>query len=448
MTRRRAIWGSVYWLALAVTANCATHHTPTTYYVSGTGNDSANGRTTVTAFRTLQRAADMTQPSDTVYVMNGTYTNSCASCNVLNISTPGTANAWITYKAYPGQAPKIRFNGWEGIFFQPTAAYIEVSGFTIEGNNYNVTLEGAQKQSTTKPDPAYNGNCISSDGRKGTATERPHHLRILNNTIYACGGAGVGAIQSDYVTISGNTIYDTSWYSIYGSSAISTFEDWNSDSSTGTKIYITGNRIFGNGQRIPTASDGVITDGEGIIVDTGRNASFQPSIGISAYAGRTYIANNVVYGNDSSAIEVFQSDHVDVVNNSTYNNVRGPVLSGRGEVNVNAAADVNVLSNIFYASAGQNPATVLKNTSFILLDYNLYYNGVLFPGTASGPHDLMGNPLYVDPADSNRLNVLLTVQATSPAVGTGTSQLAPSTDFAGNPRSGRTGYDRGAYQRQ
>lgn len=431
-----------------VTANYVVPHTLITYYVSGTGNDSANGLTTATAFLTLQHAASVTQPGDTVYVMNGTYTNSCAGCDVVDITTPGTANAWITFTAYPGQTPLIQFDGWQAFHILSTAAYIEISGFTIEGNNYNVTLAGAQNQSTTNPDPAYNGNCIASDGRQGTPTQRPHHLRILNNTIFACGGAGVGIIQSDYVTISGNTIYDTSWYSIYGSSAISTFQDWNSDSSTGTKMYITDNRIFGNGQLIPTMGAGVITDGEGIIVDTNRNASFDPSIGIPTYTGRTYIANNVIYGNGSSAIEAFESDHVDIVDNSTYNNVLGPVLSGRGEVNVNAASDVNVLNNILYASAGQNPTTVLSNTSSILLDYNLYYNGSLYPGTMSGPHDLTGNPLYVDPADSNRLNVLLTVQPTSPAVGTGTSQLAPSSDFAGNPRPGPTGYDRGAYQQQ
>jgi hypothetical protein len=435
-------------MAAVVLARAAAPHAPVKYYVSGTGSDSENGQTAPTAFRTLQHAANVTQPGDTVYVMNGTYTNSCAGCNVLSISKPGDASAWITFTAYAGDKPKIQFNGWQGIFFQPTAAYIEVSGLTIEGNNYNVTLEGARKQSTTKVDPAYNGNCIASDGRKGTATQRPHHLRILNNTIFACGGEGVGTVQSDYVTISGNTIYDSAWYSIYGSSAISTFEDWNSDNSTATKMVITGNRIFGNGQLIPTASDGVITDGEGIIVDSCRNASYQPEIGIAAYTGRTYIANNVVYGNGSSAIEAFQSEHVDIAYNSTLNDVQGPVLSGRGEIFVNAASDINMQGNILYAATGQNPVTVLKNSNAILLDYNLYYNGVLPPGTVSGPHDVTGDPQYLDPGDADRFKVLLAVLPTSPAVGTGTANLAPATDFAGHPRPGPKGYDRGAYQQQ
>lgn len=420
------------------------------YYVSGTGSDSANGLTPSTAFLTLQHAANVTQPGDTVYVMNGTYSNSCTSCDVLDISTPGTANAWITYTAYPGQTPIISFNGWEGIFFEPTAAYVQVSGFTVIGNNANVTLAQAQAQSTTNPNPAYNGNCIAADGRNGTATVRPNHIRILNNIISECGGGGVGTAWSDYVTISGNTIYNSAWYSIYGASGISTWENWNSDSSTAYKMIITGNRLFGNAQLVPTYPDGVILDGEAIIIDSTRNSAYNATNDpLPPYTGRTLIANNVIYNNGSSAIEVFQSDHVDVVNNSSYQDVTNPPLTGRGEMNLNQTSDVNVINNIFYSSTGQNPvASVPNTTSSILLNYNLYYNGTNAGDIPSGPNDLTGNPLYVDPADANPLNVLLSVSPSSPAVGTGTSNLAPSTDFAGNPRPGSKGYDRGAYQQQ
>jgi len=179
------------------TANYAAPAPAVTYYVSGSGNDSNDGLTASTAFLTLQHAESVTEPGDTVYAMNGTYTNSCASCDVLDISTPGTANAWITFKAYPGQTPVISFNGWEGIFFEPSAAYVEVNGFTIVGNNANVTLAEAQAQSTSDPDPAFNGNCVAADGRQGTATVRPNHLRILNNTISECGGGGISTIMSD-----------------------------------------------------------------------------------------------------------------------------------------------------------------------------------------------------------------------------------------------------------
>ena len=429
-----------------VTANYAAATAAVTYYVSGTGNDSADGLTIATAFLTLQHAATLTQPGATVYAMNGTYTNSCPSCDVLDITIPGTPNSWITYKAYPGQSPVISFNGWEGIFFEPSAAYIEVNGFTVIGNNANVTLAQALAQSTTNPDPAFNGNCIASDGRMGTATVRPNHIRILNNIISECGGGGVGTAWSDYVTISGNTIYNSAWYSIYGASAISTWENWDSDSSTGYKMIITGNRIYGNEELVPVFDNNPpeITDGEAIIIDSTRNSAYNPTADpLPPYGGRTLIANG------SSAVEVFESDHVDVVNNSSYQNVTNPPLSGRGEMDLNQTSDVNVIDNIFYSAAGQNPvASVPKTTSSVTLNYNLYYNGSNIGDVPSGPNDLTGNPLYVDPADANPLNVLLTLSPGSPALGSGTSYLAPATDFAGNPRPGPNGFDRGAYQQQ
>jgi parallel beta-helix repeat protein len=381
--------------------------------------------------------------------MNGTYTNACPSCTVLDVSIPGTANGWITYKAYPGQTPIISFNGWEGVFFEPTAAYVEVNGFTIIGNNANVTLAEAQAQSTTNPDPAYNGNCVAADGRQGTSTVRPNHLRILNNIISECGGGGVAAIMSDYVTISGNTIYNASWYSIYGTSPISTLEDWNSDSSTDYKMIVTGNRIFGSQEFIPWISAGKITDGEGIIIDSTRNSAYQSTIPIAPYTGRTLVANNVIYSNGSSAIEVFESDHVDVVNNSSYQDILTPVLTGRGEMNMSNTSDVNVINNIFYSAAGQNPVAVAPGTtSSVVLNYNLYFGGTNTGDVPNGANDLVADPLYVDPADANRLIVNLAVSPNSPAVGSGTSNLAPTTDFAGKPRPGSKGYDRGAYQQQ
>jgi hypothetical protein len=435
-----------------VTANYAAATAASTYYVSGTGSDSNDGLTIATAFLTLQHAASLTQPGDTVYVMNGTYTNSCPSCDVLDITIPGTASNWITYKAYPGQTPVISFNGWEGVFFEPTAAYIEVNGFTVVGNNANVTLAEALAQSTSDPNPIFNGNCIASDGRMGTATVRPNHIRILNNIISECGGGGVGTAWSDYVTISGNTIYNSAWYSIYGASAISTWENWNSDSSTGYKMIITANRIYGNEELVPVFDNNppMITDGEAIIIDSTRNSAYNSTNDpLPPYTGRTLIANNVIYNNGSSAVEVFESDHVDVVNNSSYQNVTNPPLSGRGEMDLNQTSDVNVINNIFYSATGQNPvASVPNTTSSVTLNYNLYYNGSNTGDIPTGPSDLTGNPLYVDPADSNPLNVLLTLSPSSPALGSGTSYLAPATDFAGNPRPGPDGYDRGAYQQQ
>ena len=45
------------------------------YYVSGIGKDGNDGLSTNTAFQTIQKAADLVKPGDTVLVMNGLYKN-------------------------------------------------------------------------------------------------------------------------------------------------------------------------------------------------------------------------------------------------------------------------------------------------------------------------------------------------------------------------------------
>jgi hypothetical protein len=410
------------------------------YYVSGTGNDSQSGLSPSAAFRTLQHAADLTKPGDVVNAMNGTYTNANPTGSVLNITTSGTPDAWITYQAMPGQKPMISFNGWEGVSFDAKVAYIEVKGFTITGNNYNVTLEGALRQGKIG-DPIYSGNCIAADGRKGTATLRPHHLRILNNVTRACGGAGIATIQADYVTISGNTVYDSAWYAIYGCSGISLLENWNSDDSTATKMIITRNRVYGNKELVPWVDAGKITDGEGIIIDTARS----PTLG--NYKGSTLIANNVLYDNGSAAIEVFRSDHVDIINNSTYNDVSNPPETGNGELNLNDVTGINVVNNVFSSAHGQNPISVNVNKPCqCSFRSNIYYNGANKPADLKGTNDLTADPLYINPNAKDLASVDLSLSPSSPAASSGEKLMGRALDFTGKPRPDGGKIDRGACQ--
>jgi len=416
-----------------------------TYYVSGNGSDGSSGLSEKTAFRTLQHAADLTQPGDVVYAMNGVYAlpKSQADGTVLSIKRSGTAENWITYKAFPGQQPRVATRGWNGIAFGPTVAYIEVNGFTVTGNNDNIDREEAIKRGDVPkpvPDPAYDGNCIAIDGRTGTASERPHHIRILNNVISKCGGGGIAAIQADYLTISGNTISDCSWYSIYGTSGISTLESWNSDNSNGYKMIITRNRLYGNSELVWWEAQGKITDGEAIIIDTLRS----PNIG--TYKGRTLVADNVIYDNGSAAVEVFRSDHVDVLNNSTYGNVINPAETGRGELNLNEASDVHVADNIFYSATGENPVDLDASAPCDCeLTANIYFNGANRPNGLRGAKDLFADPKYRN-IDMNHPSLVdLRVAGNSPALGSGMETIGSAIDFTGKARP-LSGWDRGAFQ--
>ena len=71
------------------------------YFVSDiSGNNKKDGLSVKNAFKTIQRAADLTLPGDTVFVMSGMYENSCPDCSVVTIVRSGKANAWIVFRNY------------------------------------------------------------------------------------------------------------------------------------------------------------------------------------------------------------------------------------------------------------------------------------------------------------------------------------------------------------
>ncbi|MEH2291775.1 right-handed parallel beta-helix repeat-containing protein [Nostoc sp.] len=359
----------------------STNATRKTYYVSGTGNDKNSGVSASSAFRTIQKAADRTNPGDTVLIMNGVYTNLPKAGSVVNIKRSGNAKAWITYKAYPGHFPKIQHNTWHGILIANGASYIEINGLEVIGNNANVTLDYAMSQKTNKQNPLTSGNCISIDGRTNGYV---HHIRILNNKVHDCGGAGITVIEADYVKVDNNTVFNNAWYSVYGNSGISMLRNWNSDNSRGYKMFVTNNKSYNNRMYIPWIAVGRITDGNGIIIDSSRN-DHNPKL--AAYTGRTLVKNNLTFNNGGSGIHAFSSDHVDILNNTAVLNNQSPEIKG-AQIYANASSDVQILNNIFYAFPGKDINSNIKNKN-VIYDYNIYMNSSKI--SVKGPHDIVAD---------------------------------------------------------
>ncbi|AVH67109.1 S-layer homology domain-containing protein [Nostoc sp. 'Peltigera membranacea cyanobiont' N6] len=360
--------------------------TPKTYYVSGTGNDKNSGLSTSSAFKTIQKAADLTNPGDTVLIMNGVYTNIPNTGSVVSIKRSGTANAWIRYKAYPGHFPKIQHNTWNGIVISNGASYIEINGLEVVGNNANITLDYAMSQKTNKLNPLTNGNCINIDGR---TSGHVHHIRILNNKVHDCGGAGISAIQSDYVTVDNNVVFNNAWYGVYASSGISMLNSWNFDKNQGYKIFITNNKTYNNRMYIPWIAVGKITDGNGIILDTFRNDRSNSKL--AAYTGRTLVKNNLTFNNGGSGIHAFSSDRVDIVNNTAVLNNQSPEIKG-GQIFAYSSSDVKILNNILYAFPGKDVNNNTKNQN-VIYDYNIYLNTSKI--SVKGPHDIVADSEFL-----------------------------------------------------
>ncbi|MEH2133641.1 MAG: right-handed parallel beta-helix repeat-containing protein [Nostoc sp.] len=415
--------------------------TATTYYVSGNGNDRNRGLSTSSPFRTIQRAADLTNPGDTVLIMDGVYKNASPVGTVLDIKRSGTANAWITYKAYPGDKPKLQNNGWHGIWIHNGASYIDVNGLEIVGNNGNINRAYALSQKYNKLNPLTNGNGITIDGDNNS---RSHHISILNNKIHDCGGGGISVMESDYVTVDNNKVFNNAWYSVYGASGISLLNNWNSDNGNSQKYknFVTRNEVYNNQMLVPWIQNGKYQDGNGIIVDRSRNNTAGSTL--NAYQGRTLIADNISYKNGGSGIHTYESDHVDIVNNTTYlNNQTAGIMYG--QIMSNYSGDIQVINNILY-SAPNKPIDLKNQSTNVTFNYNLYNNNG-YSVNAVGPNDIMADPQFINPSIGD-----FRLKRTSRAVDSGykSNYILNNlkTDFLGNPRISGSGLDRGAYEMQ
>ncbi|WP_139235768.1 right-handed parallel beta-helix repeat-containing protein [Mucilaginibacter polytrichastri] len=420
----------------------------TNYYVSEkSNNNKPNGLSTAKAFKNIQDAAHLTKPGDTVFVMNGNYTNACPACNVFDVTKSGSKSKYIVFINYPNQHPKLNFNGWAGIAINSGVSYVKVVGFEVTGNNAKVTLAKAlvQPQSCANKkgtfDPQYNGNGITING---LGKKHAHHIVIANNIVHDCGGGGIGASHADYITISGNTVYNTSWYTVFGTSGIALYQFWNYDNSSGYHNVISGNKCYNNKSLVPWIKQCIVTDGNGIIIDDFRSKQNGSKLG--DYNGRTLIENNICWYNGGTGIHTFQSDHIDIINNTAYCNSQtkelnaGQILSGLGN-------DNRIINNILVSDSENVINSNYTNTN-LTYENNLHYN-ITYPDKAiiavSSATCLNNvNPSFVYPA--NNLKADFRIQKGSPAIHRGNTVVYSTSDYEGNKRAQGHTADIGAYE--
>ncbi len=376
------------------------------FYVSGSGNNSNNGLSANSAFRTLQKAADLVKAGDTVYVMNGTDAQGSSNAQVVVIyQKHGTASAPITFKAYSGHNPVIKSKSSYGINIVGSS-HIVIEGLTLEGSNNNISKEYALQQ-------RYNLNNPLTKGIGIAVNNKSRYVTIRKNKISNFGGHGIHAYKSDYITIEKNVVANNAWYSPYGTSGISTQYNWNSDSVTSKyKMVVRDNVIYGNKNVVPWYAVNKITEGHGIIIDDVLNT--QSGSFRQRYNGKTLVKNNIIYSNGGSAVNVYSSPNVDIVNNTTYQNGQVSETQGLGEISTHNAEQVKIFNNILYAKTGGvvNSISKAKNIQY---SHNVIYNSSKFIGSSN--NNIIGrNPLLNDPARGN-----FTLRSGSTAIDAGAS---------------------------
>jgi len=429
------------------------HYGRPAYYVSPNGKDTNNGHTEQTAWATPQKAVEMAVPGDIILLMDGTYGG---GREIVDFRRGGTPAAWITLKNYPGHQPVLTSWAWSiikvgrGSPRRPSSeaalAYLEVRGLRVRGNSDEVASKhGAdigKSKSTT------NGNGISVDGRY--ETNKPHHVRIADNTVSQCSGAGVSVIQSDWATVENNHVHGNCKWMIYAGSGISIYQAVNFDAAAGAyRMLIRHNRTHANMCTQPWSAIGKVSDGNGIIIDDFRNTQNKSTNGV--YQGRTLVQGNLSYRNGGSGVHAYLSNRVDIINNTAWMNSASPELQ-YAQIFAQDCDDVRIVNNILVApvanvSAGEKPETIngagrCKN---VVYAHNLYFGGNKRP--LMGENDRIADPLFVDPS-TDPAKADFRLKPGSPALNAGRLEsFSPITDLDGKLRPLNGSADLGAFEK-
>ena len=395
-------------------------------YVSMSGSNS-NAGTKAKPFKTLQHAAEVAKPGDTVEVRGGTY------CQQLAVTTSGNPTAGsITFESAPGEKaildggclfPK---DGPSAMISLHNVSYVTIKGFEIRNDK------------TNNPKSVPFGIRVYGHGT---------HINLLDNDVHSieqlyqglnrvgsgANGFGIAVYGTDakssisYLTIDGNKVHGLhtgSSESLVLNGNVNHFEIARNEVYDNNNIGIDvigfeptadspkvdrarngvvkenlvydisseGNPAYGlsPSQRGDPSSDGIYVDG-GTHVVIERNIVHNTDFGIemaSEHFGRrtSYIIarNNLVYFCHDAGISIggygrFRggSSHITVVNNTLYMNNAWRV--GTGEFYMQFHMRHNVFKNniVYIGRAARathsRSGPVDANTPTVMMDHNLFY---------------------------------------------------------------------------
>ena len=343
--------------------------------------------------------------------------------------------AYITLKAINKWGAKIEIINGSGNVdgIKAAANYLIIDGFEM----YDVS-----------PQIGHHGN--------GVTVYNNHHVHILNNKIHDFGGSGIQAAHFDHVLVENNVVYNNAKYNPNQSSGISMFQARAVDNAPGYHVIVRNNRSYGNINLVLSGNPIGTTDGNGILVDDFQNA-YSNSHGI--FPHRTLVENNLSYDNGGKGVQVYQSDFVDVFNNTAYHNNHDQQNTGtwRAELSLIYSHHTVWRNNIGVANPG--PGELLQWNRGILIaesDNTVWENNITFSGspgdksinlsnTPVTESDLANNMLGVNPQFMNEFAQDFSLNLESPAINAGSDQIVSFIDINYQPRPRGT-VDIGAFE--
>jgi hypothetical protein len=316
------------------------------YFVSPDGNDHNPGTISL-PWRTLSKAADMSQPGTTIYVRGGIYQEA------VEFSNSGTRSDPIRILAYKDETPIIDGNNYSlprvagGTLLEISGNFVFVSGFEVRYSNYLGVLVNGSYSTANKINSNhnlhsgmrisgdysvieysnvwsndmqnYNGQNPAGDSTALTASRHPSNAVIRNNFVHDNWGIGLSTYEASGTLIENNIVYDNYGPNIYLSDVTDiTFQR--------NFIYATGNMIggvqvgiqVGDETLYPPYSSSNIIITNNIVYHTRRNLACWH--GSSGQMVDVLIANNTFVNSTEESGIVFK-DNLDFTNVRFVNNL-------------------------------------------------------------------------------------------------------------------------------
>jgi hypothetical protein len=417
------------------------------YYVAPNGDDSNDGRSVGSPWRTIEKAAERLTAGDTVYIRAGTYHERVAPL------ASGAAGRFITYAAYPGEVVTIDGDGvdvpeYSGLFDLAGRDYIRVSGLRVINSTYYGIV--ADNSSYITIDHNYTHNTYSS----GISSWSSDHIIVADNEVV---GACTGPWQ-EHISISNTDTFEVRYNHIHGVMPGTDGKEGMSvkDASRHGKVY--GNRVH------DLSHVGIYVDAEAEhLFDVGvyQNLVYDiegSGFSLASEAGglleNVRLYNNIAYNNQvglwlsACCIATHPFKDITIINNTFADNGRDTWGAGIGIENTQIANVVirnNICSNNTYSQMSADPSVLPQLT----LDHNLS-NGDQDP-----EYEIhgMGDLLDVSPRFANPLLGDYHLLAGSPAIDAGSPVGAPASDYDRGTRpldgngDGIAAYDIGADER-
>lgn len=445
-----------------------------------------DGTSWATAFTTIQAGLDAAGASDEVWVTAGTYTS--ASDPIVTMATDVDL-----YGGFDGSETIRNDRDWESnvtiVDGEDARRCIwgadgaDVDGFTItrgasSGGSGVRALEASFAIS----------NCIFSDNESGSSN-LGGAVRVDNASVYfvdcvfvnngaGLGGAvGVRSAGAGDTSVFENCIFTENYTTQSGGGAINTtnasaiFESCtfsyneskdgvgaveayvsslHPDASNLPETIMIDNCTFVGNTNLDRTPGGALVLGSMIstirnceFIDNSTNDSAFGGGTLAIYGGQTTISNCVLRNNHeigggwTAASALLVDESFSFNNNALVEIVNCTILGNEtdsgGLILSEAESVVNISNSIIW---NNSPNSIIQNdTSNVSIDYSIVEGG--FPGTGNINID----PQFVDAANGN-----LHLRYNSPAIDTGTSSGAPTTDIDGVSRPQRDGIDMGAYE--